>query len=235
MHYCPKPGCKIWYHIFDLTNGSRDRTSADAVEFERSTGEGDDVAGSVNGDDTLDLNNDGKRALSPDGDDEAGAKKIKTNDGDVAKVEKAAKEAIYDPARVADLPASILLLARAPIVRGSEASGIVGTAQAILAARRIMRDVCAKGEDLPEDWAEQISLFEPGPEPNEEPTDEDLVDCDTDKAIESVRVRMKTEHDTWVARNARAELLKDASESEMGGADVRSLPSPLPALLSLYV
>jgi len=87
-----------------------------------------------------------------------------------------------------------------------------------------MRDVCARGETLPEDWAEQVLLFEPGEEPEVEIDVEALEAEDkSQKDITALRNIAQAAHDTWKARTERQKALSDASGSEMGGPDGKTV------------
>lgn len=88
-----------------------------------------------------------------------------------------------------------------------------------------MRDVCARGQDLPEDWAELVLLPEPGDEPEAEVDEEELEkEGKSERDILGAKNVAQAAHDTWKARTERQKALKDASGSEMGGPDVRRRP-----------
>lgn len=134
------------YHAACLAPQGRDRVAEDSVAFETNHGQ----LNEDRDDDDFPLEH--KEDSSDDGHP---SKKAKTN-GSREKDEPSSKPITgYSPVIVATLPPALLRIARRPITRGTPTCGIVGNCQFVLAARRIMRDVCEHEGILPEDWKVQ--------------------------------------------------------------------------------
>ncbi|CDZ97207.1 Zinc finger, RING/FYVE/PHD-type [Phaffia rhodozyma] len=153
MHYCPREKCKTWYHSTCLASSGRDRVAEDAVHFETNHAQPteDGEAGDASADETEvepSSSNHPSKKLKSNGDGTSAESSSAVGGGDGS----SKSHPVYPATLVSMLPPALLRIARQPIVRGTSTSGIVGTCVFVLAARRILRDVCEFEGTLPEDW-----------------------------------------------------------------------------------
>ncbi|EGO01175.1 hypothetical protein SERLA73DRAFT_72145 [Serpula lacrymans var. lacrymans S7.3] len=74
-----------------------------------------------------------------------------------------------EPASLLGLPEDLVRAAEQPIVKGTEAGGVVGNVAAVIAARRRIYDVYSDDKTIPEDWRDQVDVTQAIPLTNGKP------------------------------------------------------------------